>query len=69
MDLERAMRLIPMVLGRAGINYDGLVKSLLQTTLSILGEKHLECSALKNANCLIRRGGEFSADASLRAAF
>jgi hypothetical protein len=31
---------------------DGLVKGLLRTTLSILGEKHLRCSALRNANCL-----------------
>jgi hypothetical protein len=29
-----------------------LVKSVLRTTLSILGERHLRCLALKNANCL-----------------
>jgi len=38
---------------------DSFVKSLLQATLGILGKKHLGYSALKNANCLIRRRGEF----------
>jgi hypothetical protein len=32
--------------------HDTLVKSVLQTTLSILGDRHLRYSALKNANCL-----------------
>ena len=36
----------------ATFNNDGLVKSLLRTTLSILGEKHSIYSASRNANCL-----------------
>jgi len=32
--------------------FDGFVKSILRTTLSILGDRHLRYSALKNANCL-----------------
>jgi len=34
------------------VSFYRLIKSVLRTTLSILGERHLRCSALKNANCL-----------------
>ncbi len=36
--------------GRSSL--DGFVKSILRTTLSILGKKHSICSASRNANCL-----------------
>ncbi len=34
------------------VKVDEIVKSLLRTTLSILGGKHVRNSALRNANCL-----------------